>query len=160
MEARSRLSQAGTPSIVVFFDRSDLTNASGDVASIFLSALNSPDYILAMSVRTTHAATWLKDGTANEGIVSNEQLARMKQNSSITNIQILQDEGMYLTFFAADEETQRKIQEVQRKIQEQELQPQSGEQKESQVQDSFSVTSPPPQQTQKSNLEEFMRPTS
>jgi hypothetical protein len=58
MEARSRLSQAGTPSIIVYLDKSDLSNASGDVANIFLSALNTPDYRLAMSVRTTHLVQW------------------------------------------------------------------------------------------------------
>ena len=143
MEARSRLSQTGTPSIIVFFDRSDLTNASGDVASIFLSALNTPDYRLAMSVRTTHLVRWTqKEGSEVQDIVSNERLAQMKQDPEINNLQILRDEGMYLTFFAADEETQQAIQ---------------GQETKDDPQPSMF---PPAPKEQKSSLEGYMRPKS
>lgn len=117
MEARSRLSQAGTPSIIVYLDKSDLSNASGDVTNIFLSALNTPDYRLAMSVRTTHLVQWTQksgEGDAEltnpyQDILSNNQIIEMRKNPNITNLRIIRDEGMYLTFFAADQEAQQEI---------------------------------------------------
>lgn len=117
MEARSRLSIVGTPSIVVYFDKSDLANASGDVASIFLSALNTDDYRLAMSVRTTHLVQWIQkteDGSEKpiQDILSNNQISELKKTPNVSNVQIIRDEGMYLTFFAADKEMQQEIQKT------------------------------------------------
>lgn len=122
METRSRLSQSGTPSIIVYFDKSDLSNASGDVANIFLSALNTPDYRLAMSVRTTHLVRWSQGTKSKDSetvsmndlqeILSSDQISEMRNNPDITNIRIIRDEGMYLTFFAADQDTQREIEKT------------------------------------------------